>query len=113
MEIMSEEKREKLVRIAQYYGKDTQLCKTVEELGEAMSALGEVMQLWMCAELGGKDMDLQERVERMVSELADVSNMTDQILYLYDMQDYFEEAKQKGIDKTIKRIEEEQKCDMD
>lgn len=34
------------------------------------------------------------------------------VLIKHDMQDYFEEAKQKGIDKTIKRIEEEQKCDI-
>lgn len=42
---MNAKRAAKLIKIANYYGKERQVCKLMEELGEASSAASEVLQL--------------------------------------------------------------------
>ncbi len=104
---MNAKRAAKLMRIADYYGAETQTCKLMEELGEAVSAASEVLMRMTFHEDGGKNTDLQDRLEHLAAELADVSNLTEQILYLYGLETDFKVARHEGIRKTLKRISEE------
>lgn len=100
-----------LSRIARYYGEEKQVCKLIEELGEATSAASEVLMRMTFREDDGKDSDLIERIEHLAEELADVINVAEQVVYLFGMECDFDSALKAGIDKTIKRIEEKMTCD--
>ena len=104
---MNAKRAAKLIKIANYYGKERQVCKLMEELGEASSAASEVLQLLAFSEDGGKESDLEERLEHLASELADVANVTEQILTLFALEVEFKVARQRGVDKTIARIRKE------
>ena len=105
---MNAKRAANLIRIARYYGEEKQLCKLSEELGEAVSAASELQMLLSFREDSGKEKDLQERMEHLAEELADVQNVAEQVLYLFGLELDFKVARQRGIDKTIKRIEEEE-----
>lgn len=68
---------------------------------------GEVLQLLAFSEDGGKESGLEERLEHLASELADVANVTEQILTLFALEVEFKVARQRGVDKTIARIRKE------
>lgn len=104
---MNAKRAAKLIKIANYYGPEHQLVKLMEELGEASSAASEVLQLLAFSEDGGKESGLEERLEHLVSELADVANVTEQILTLFALEVEFKVARQRGVDKTIARIRKE------
>lgn len=104
---MNTKRAAKLLKIANYYGQERQVCKLMEELGEATSAASEVLQLLAFSEDGGKESGLEERLERLASELADVANVTEQILALFALEVEFKVARQRGVDKTIARIRKE------
>lgn len=104
---MNTKRAAKLLKIANYYGQERQVCKLMEELGEATSAASEVLQLLAFSEDGGKESGLEERLERLASELADVANVTEQILTLFALEVEFKVARQRGVDKTIARIRKE------
>lgn len=104
---MNTKRAAKLLKIANYYGQERQVCKLMEELGEATSAASEVLQLLAFSEDGGKETDLEGRLERLASELADVANVTEQILTLFALEVEFKVARQRGVDKTISRIKKE------
>lgn len=108
---MNAKRAAKLMRIARYYGEEKQVCKLIEKLGEAVSAASDVLMRMTFREDGGKGTDLQERLEHLAAELADAQNLSEQVVYLFGLELDFKVARQAGIDKTIKRIEEEQKCD--
>lgn len=55
---MNAKRAAKLMQIAHYYGEDKQVCKLMEELGEATSAASEVLMLLSYHEQGGKKRDL-------------------------------------------------------
>ena len=101
---MNAKRAAKLIKIANYYGQERQVCKLMEELGEASSAACEVLQLLAFSEDGGKESGLEERLEHLASELADVANVTEQILTLFALEVEFKVARQRGLDKTIARI---------
>lgn len=101
---MNTKRAAKLLKIANYYGQERQVCKLMEELGEATSAASEVLQLLTFSEDGGKESGLEERLEHLASELADVANVTEQILTLFALEVEFKVARQRGVDKTIARI---------
>ena len=52
---MNAKRAAKLMQIAHYYGEDKQVCKLMEELGEATSAASEVLMLLSYHEQGGKN----------------------------------------------------------
>ena len=104
---MNTKRAAKLLKIANYYGQERQVCKLMEELGEATSAASEVLQLLAFSEDGGKESGLEERLEHLASELADVANVTEQILTLFALEIDFKVARQRGVDKTIARIRKE------
>ena len=72
---MNAKRAAKLMQIAHYYGEEKQVCKLMEELGEATSAASEVLMLLSYHELGGKKRDLTARLEHLAGELADVVNV--------------------------------------
>lgn len=104
---MNAKRAAKLIKIANYYGQERQVCKLMEELDEATSAASEVLQLLAFSEDGGKETDLEGRLERLASELADVANVTEQILALFALEVEYKVARQRGVDKTIARIRKE------
>lgn len=104
---MNTKRAKKLMQIARYYGEEKQVCKLIEELGEAVSAASEVQMLLSFGENGGKGRDLQARLERLAAELADVMNVTEQVLLLFGLEVDYKVARCEGIDKTLRRIEEE------
>lgn len=104
---MNTKRAAKLLKIANYYGQERQVCKLMEELGEATSAASEVLQLLTFSEDSGKESGLEERLEHLASELADVANVTEQILTLFALEVEFKVARQRGVDKTIARIKKE------
>lgn len=71
---MNVKRAAKLMQIASYYGEEKQVCKLMEELGEATSAASEVLMLLSYHEQGGKKRDLTARLEHLAGELADVVN---------------------------------------
>ena len=99
-----------LMSIARYYGQEHQLLKLMEELGEASSAASEVLQLLAFSEDGGKESGLEERLEHLASELADVANVSEQILSLFALETEFKVARHEGVRKTLERIRRE--CDL-
>lgn len=107
---MNIKQAESLLRIARYYGEEKQVCKLIEECGELASACSAVLMRMTYREDGGKGIDLQERLENMAAEFADVVNVGEQVMTLFGLELDFEAARQKGIDMTIKRIEEETPC---
>ena len=63
-------------------------------------------------EQGGKKRDLTARLEHLAEELADVVNVTEQIIQMFGLETDFKVARHAGIQKTLKRIrEEEQKSE--
>lgn len=58
-------------------------------------------------EQGGKKRDLTARLEHLAGELADVVNVTEQIIQLFGLETDFKVARHAGIQKTLKRIREE------
>ncbi len=51
---MNVKRAAKLMQIASYYGEEKQVCKLMEELGEATSAASEVLMLLSYHEMSGK-----------------------------------------------------------
>ncbi len=107
---MNAKRAAKLIKIANYYGQERQVCKLMEELGEATSAASEVLMLLSYHEQGGKKRDLTARLEHLAGELADVVNVTEQIIQLFGLETDFKVARHAGIQKTLKRIREEEQA---
>lgn len=104
---MNAKRAAKLMEIARYYGEEKQVCKLVEELGEAVSAASEVQMLLSFHEMGGKKRDLEARLEHLAAELADVFNVSEQVIALFGLETDFKVARHAGVQKTLKRIREE------
>lgn len=107
---MNTKRAAKLLKIANYYGQERQVCKLMEELGEATSAASEVLMLLSYHEMSGKKRDLTARLEYLAGELADVVNVTEQIIQLFGLETDFKVARHAGIQKTLKRIREEEQA---
>ena len=99
---MNVKRAAKLMQIASYYGEEKQVCKLMEELGEATSAASEVLML-----LSYHERDLTARLEHLAGELADVVNVTEQVIQLFGLETDFKVSRHAGIQKTLKRIREE------
>ena len=97
---MNVKRAAKLMQIASYYGEEKQVCKLMEELSE-------VLMLLSYHEQGGKKRDLTARLEHLAGELADVVNVTEQVIQLFGLETDFKVSRHAGIQKTLKRIREE------
>lgn len=73
-------------------------------------AASEVLMLLSYHEQGGKKRDLTARLEHLAGELADVVNVTEQIIQLFGLETDFKVARHAGIQKTLKRIREEEQA---
>ena len=104
---MNTKRAAKLLKIANYYGQERQVCKLMEELGEAVSAASEVLMLLSFHEQGGKKRDLEARIEHLAAELADVFNVAEHVIALFELETDFKVARHAGVQKTLKRIREE------
>lgn len=104
---MNTKRAAKLLKIANYYGQERQVCKLMEELGEAVSAASEVLMLLSFHEQGCKKRDLEARLEHLAAELADVFNVAEQVIALFELETDFKVARHAGVQKTLKRIREE------
>ncbi len=107
---MNTKRAAKLLKIANYYGQERQVCKLMEELGAATSAASEVLMLLSYHEMSGKKRDLTARLEHLAGELAYVVNVTEQIIQLFGLETDFKVARHAGIQKTLKRIREEEQA---
>ena len=107
---MNVKRAAKLMQIASYYGEEKQVCKLMEELGEATSAASEVLMLLSYHEMSGKKRDLEARLEQLAAELADVFNVAEQVIALFGLETDFKVARHAGVQKTLKRIREEEQA---
>lgn len=88
------------IRIADFYGKRNQTIKAIEECGELASALSRVA-------MHGDEATYQERIS-MIGELADVSVMIDQIVYLYDASHEFGRIRDAKLARQMNRMRAEE-----
>ena len=99
-ESKGEEMKEKIQKIADHYGLRHQLNKSVEELVELILAIQDYS-----IKLSSKDDDIS--VSHMVEEMADVSIMIEQLMYLTESKEEFEMYRELKINRQIGRIAEE------
>lgn len=92
-------------KIADTYGYDAQSRQLIEECAELTQAVNKV---WRLEQVKNRtvtqDIDLSFAKEHLVEELADVSIMVEQILYLLDCSRDFEVEKAKKIKRQLERM---------
>ena len=88
--IMTEQEIEQNIqKIADYYGLDNQLNKTIEECAELIQALVKL-----------------ESRENTIEEIADVQIMLKQMLYLLDCEKEMEKVMEYKINRQLERIKQ-------
>lgn len=91
--------------IADTYGYDAQSRQLIEECAELIQAVNKV---WRIQQINGRtvsqDIDLSFAKEHLVEELADVSIMIEQIVYLLKCEDDFNSEKMRKIKRQLARI---------
>lgn len=90
-----------LHRIADLYGYQEQSLQTQEELAECIVAINKLRR----ARRIGKKIKKWRR--RLISELADVMIMLQQMIYLLDCQAELEEEIDRKIERQVKRMKED------
>lgn len=93
--------RDKIKHIAEERGYEEQSRQLMEECAELIQA---VNKYWRAVRYGSV-MDVAKARENMSEEIADVLNMTDQIMYLTCCQDEVEQVLDQKVDRTLKEIE--------
>ena len=88
--IMKKQTEQYIQKIAEYYGLDNQLNKTIEECAELIQALVKL-----------------ESRENTIEEMADVQIMLKQMLYLLDCEKEVEKVMEYKINRQLERIKEE------
>lgn len=86
-----QETEQYIQKIANYYGLDNQLNKTIEECAELIQALAKL-----------------ESRENTIEEIADVQIMLKQMLYLLDCEKEVEKVMEYKINRQLERIKEEE-----
>jgi NTP pyrophosphatase (non-canonical NTP hydrolase) len=99
-------------QIADKYGYDAQSRQLIEECAELTQA---VNKLWRLEQVKNRtvtqDIDLSFAKEHLVEELADVSIMVEQMLYLLDCKCDFEIEKAKKIKRQLERMKSKQEVE--
>lgn len=91
---------EKMHRIAHYYGADSQLDQTIEELAELTVAIRKFKR-----NRGNNITDKVSLLYHLAEEIADVEIMTEQLKYLLPfVEEDVEKIKVEKLDRQIKRI---------
>ena len=90
MALLIEEEQKDIYKIADHYGKGIQQLKLIEECGELIVAVAK-----------GED-------KNIIEELADVSIMLEQVVYLMNCKKKFKMAKAMKINRQLGRMEEEE-----
>ena len=85
--IMKEQTEQNIQKIADYYGLDNQLNKTIEECAELIQALVKL-----------------ESRENTIEEIADVQIMLKQMLYLLDCEKEMEKVMEYKINRQLERM---------
>ena len=88
---MKKQTEQYIQKIAEYYGLDNQLNKTIEECAELIQALVKL-----------------ESRENTIEEMADVQIMLKQMLYLLDCEKEVEKVMEYKINRQLERIKEEE-----
>ena len=84
---MKEQTEQYIQKIAEYYGLDNQLNKTIEECAELIQALVKL-----------------ESRENTIEEIADVQIMLKQMLYLLDCEKEVEKVMEYKINRQLERM---------
>ena len=87
--IMKKQTEQYIQKIAEYYGLDNQLNKTIEECAELIQALVKL-----------------ESRENTIEEIADVQIMLKQMLYLLDCEKEVEKVMEYKINRQLERIKQ-------
>lgn len=88
-----EEAYDNLCTVAEYYGLELQICKTLEELGELSASLAR--------------RQLDQNYGGVLEEIADVYNMLDQLCILLDCEDKVADIAETKMQRQLKRMEGE------
>ena len=86
---MKKQTEQYIQKIAEYYGLDNQLNKTIEECAELIQALVKL-----------------ESRENTIEEIADVQIMLKQMLYLLDCEKEVEKVMEYKINRQLERIKQ-------
>ena len=96
--------KEKIQKIADHYGLQHQLNKTVEELIELVQAIQDYS-----FKLGMRDDEIS--TEHVAEEIADVTIMLDQLQYLLECKETVDLYREVKIDRQIGRIKAEKESE--
>lgn len=94
-------------KIADYYGKETQIIKLAEECSELSQACCKFE-----VENIRNELHYDERMDRIAEEIADVEILIEQIKYLFDVGIEVNEWKHVKIYRTLERIGENGQQDL-
>lgn len=94
---MTKELKEKLITIANHYGYENQREQAFEEMAELMVAMNKLRRY-------GK-IQRETRIKAIMTELADVIIMANQIAYLLKCEKEVEKEIEYKINRTIRNIE--------
>ncbi len=109
---MTEETKQKIQKIAQHYGYDTQSRQCIEEMGELTQAINKYWRKDLqCGKYpynprDGYMPDGSKEYNNLVEELADVQIMIWQMKFILTETD-FDEIIQQKLDRQMERIERE------
>lgn len=95
---------QRLLYVAEHYGKESQLLKLCEELREAE----EAAVAFHHAQLSENFYGIASRFDRehFAEELADVQNMIDQCAWLFDIREEIDAYREKKILRQVRRIKQ-------
>ena len=102
-----QDRKEKLISIAKYFGAVMQEFKMQEELGELGTAISKLQQKALMAANGAykeDEIDMEHLVRAVITELADVEILKEQLIELYGIREEYEQEVDYKIERTLKRI---------
>ena len=102
--------QEKIEYIADYYGWESQSRQLIEEMAELTVALNK---LWRKHEYRETDKEKEKACKAVVEELADVTIMTKQLIYLLGSEDEIDKIARTKLNRQIRRIWKENSAKED
>ena len=102
-----QDRKEKLISIAKYFGPVMQETKMQEEAGELITAISKLQQRAIIAANGAYEEDeieMDRLVRAVITELADIEILKEQLIELYDIREEYEQEVDYKIERTLKRI---------